>query len=88
MIFSENRYPLFPDHALAILKVLIVIQPETLVRWHGAGFRLLPADLNYADGTSKVPPTDANVRLDRIRDLLDSYIDATRAAGLGHDDLT
>src|SRR5664279_554885 len=34
-LFLIQLYRLFP----AILKAISIIRPETLVRWHGAGFR-------------------------------------------------
>src|SRR5215470_1036183 len=53
--FFTQLYRWFP----AILPVLIIIRPETLVRWHRAGFRRYLALENKLAGRSSADPDGA-----------------------------
>ena len=49
-LFFIELYRWFP----AILKVLTIVQPETLVRWHRAGFRAVGSRAVYTENPIRV----------------------------------
>ena len=74
-LFFIQLYRWFP----AILKVLTIIRPETLVRWHRAGFRGFAANTALVDDEGQLSVLSA----DRSGELIHGVRPSSRCSFIG-----